>query len=25
MTAPAGFAAFHGHKYLSLETFKKNG
>jgi PPOX class probable F420-dependent enzyme len=25
MTASAGFAVFHGHKYLSLETFKKNG
>jgi PPOX class probable F420-dependent enzyme len=25
MTASAGFAAFHGHKYLSLETFRKSG
>jgi uncharacterized protein len=25
MTASVGFAAFHGHKYLSLETFKKSG
>jgi uncharacterized protein len=25
MTASAGFAAFEGHTYLSLETFKKSG
>jgi uncharacterized protein len=25
MSAPAGFSVFDGHKYLSLETFKKNG
>jgi PPOX class probable F420-dependent enzyme len=25
MSASAGFSVFDGHKYLSLETFKKNG
>ena len=25
MTASTGFAAFSGHKYLSLETYKKSG
>jgi PPOX class probable F420-dependent enzyme len=25
MSASAGFSVFEGHKYLSLETFKKNG
>jgi len=25
MDASAGFASFQGHKYLNLETFRKNG
>lgn len=25
MSAPAGFASFADHKYLNLETFRKNG